>query len=144
MSTELSFTYWTITSIQLLFSVWVYNNISHSYSYFDLCQEAILSPGFVFVPICPPTNEWIWLIQLIQLVGSFMKWVPMAEQPHTSLSSPCTMPSFGWSGVKLAAIGLWSSGNVFSGVMNHTSASGSPTDESGCGGCQENATYPNA
>jgi hypothetical protein len=30
------------------------------------------------------------------------------------------MPSDGWSGVKLAAIGFWSSGNVFSGVMNHS------------------------
>uniref|UniRef100_A0A4W5JTE3 TNFR-Cys domain-containing protein n=1 Tax=Hucho hucho TaxID=62062 RepID=A0A4W5JTE3_9TELE len=29
------------------------------------------------------------------------------------------MPSVGWSGVKLTAIGLWSSGNLFSGVMNH-------------------------
>ena len=41
----------------------------------------------------------------------------MAEQPRTSLS-----------GVKLAAIGIWSSGNMFSGVMNHASPSGSPTD----------------
>ena len=30
----------------------------------------------------------------------------IAKQPHTSLRSPCAMPSFGWSGVKLAAIGL--------------------------------------
>ena len=50
-----------------------------------------------------------------------MKCVSMAEQPHTSLRSPCTLPSVGWSGVKLATIGLWSSGNVFSGVMNHAS-----------------------
>ena len=64
-----------------------------------------------------------------------MKWVSMAEQPPTSLRS-CTMPSIGWSGVKLAAIGLWSSGNVFSAVINHASPSGSPTDESGFGGCQ--------
>ena len=48
-----------------------------------------------------------------------MKWVSMAEQPHTSLTSPCTMPSVGWSGVKLAAIGFWSSGNAYSGVMYH-------------------------
>jgi hypothetical protein len=54
------------------------------------------------------------------------------------------MPSGGWSGVKLAAIELWSSGNAFSGVMNHASPSGSPTDESGFGGCQEKATSPNA
>ena len=54
-----------------------------------------------------------------------MKWVSMAEQPHTSLRSPCAMPSVGWSGVKLAAIGLWGSGNAFSGVMNHASPSGS-------------------
>ena len=56
-----------------------------------------------------------------------MKWVSMAEQPHRSLRSPCAMPNVGWSGVKLAA----------TGVMNH----GSP---SGIGGCQENATFPNA
>ena len=59
-----------------------------------------------------------------------MKWVSMAEQPHTSLRSPCAIPSVGWSGVKLTAIGLRSSGNAFSGVMNHDSPSGSPTDES--------------
>jgi hypothetical protein len=34
----------------------------------------------------------------------------MAEQPHTSLRLPCAMPSVGLSGVKLIAIGLWSSG----------------------------------
>jgi hypothetical protein len=45
-------------------------------------------------------------------VGSFMEWVSMAEQPHTSLRSP--MPSVSWSGVELAAIELWSSGNAFS------------------------------
>jgi hypothetical protein len=33
-----------------------------------------------------------------------MKWVSMAEQPHTRLRSPCTMPSIGLSGVKLAVI----------------------------------------
>jgi hypothetical protein len=68
----------------------------------------------------------------------------MAEQQHTSLRSPCAMPSFGWSGVKLAAIGFWSSGNEFSGVMNQASPSGSRTDRSSIGGCQENATCPNA
>ena len=36
----------------------------------------------------------------------FMKWVSMAKQPQTSLRSPCAMPSVGWSGVKLATIGL--------------------------------------
>ena len=77
-------------------------------------------------------------------VESFMKWVSMAEQPHTSLRSPCAMPSVGWSGVRLTAIGLWSSGNAFSGVMNYASPSGSPTGESGFGRCQENATCPNA
>jgi hypothetical protein len=44
------------------------------------------------------------------------------------------MPSVGWSGVKLAAIGLWSSGNAFSGVRNHASPSGSTTNESGLPG----------
>jgi hypothetical protein len=37
-----------------------------------------------------------------------MKWVSMAEQPHTILRSSCAMPNVGWSGVKLAAIGrIW-------------------------------------
>ena len=35
-----------------------------------------------------------------------MKWVYMTEQPHTSLRKPCAMPSIGWSGIKLVAIGL--------------------------------------
>ena len=43
-----------------------------------------------------------------------MKRVSMAEQLHTSIRSPCEMPSVDWSGVKLAAIGFWSSGNAFS------------------------------
>jgi hypothetical protein len=63
-----------------------------------------------------------------------MKWDSLAEQPHTSLRSPCSKPSVGWSGVKLAAIGF-----TFSGVMNHASPSGSPMEKSGVGGCQENA-----
>jgi hypothetical protein len=54
------------------------------------------------------------------------------------------MPSVGWRGVKLATIGLWSPIKVFSGVMNLASPSGSPTDESGFGGFQDNATCPNA
>ena len=33
-------------------------------------------------------------------VRSFMKWVSMAVQPHTSLRSPCAMPSVVWRGVK--------------------------------------------
>lgn len=42
----------------------------------------------------------------------------MAEQLHTSLTSPSTMPSAGSRrGVKLTAAGLWGSG-----VMNHTLA----------------------
>jgi hypothetical protein len=57
-----------------------------------------------------------------------MKWVSMAEKPHIRLRSPCAMPSIGWSGVKLVAIGLCRIGNVFSGVMNHVSPSGSQTD----------------
>jgi hypothetical protein len=41
-----------------------------------------------------------------------MKWVSMDEQLHTSIRSTCSMSSVGWSGVKLTAIALWSSGNV--------------------------------
>ena len=62
-----------------------------------------------------------------------------AQKPR----SPCATTSVGWSGVMLTTIGLWSSGNMFSGMMNHASPSGSPTAESGFGECQ-NATYPNA
>ena len=68
----------------------------------------------------------------------------MGFQPHTSLRSPCAMPRVDWSGLKLTAIGCWSSGNAFSGVMNYASPSGCTTDESGFGGCPENATRPNA
>ena len=40
------------------------------------------------------------------------------------------MPRVDLSGVKLVAIGLWSSGNTFSVVMNHASPSDSLTDQS--------------
>ncbi|CAI9597791.1 unnamed protein product [Staurois parvus] len=36
--------------------------------------------------------------------------------------------------------GLQSSGDMFSGVTNHASLSGSLMDVSGFGGCQENST----
>ena len=49
-------------------------------------------------------------------IGSFMKWVSMAEELYTSLRSPCTMPNAGWSVVKLDIIVHQSSGNAFSGV----------------------------
>jgi hypothetical protein len=39
------------------------------------------------------------------------------------------MPSISWGDLKLAAIGLWSSGNAFSVVMNHLSLSGSSMDK---------------
>ena len=48
----------------------------------------------------------------------------------------------GCSGVKHTATGLQSSGDVFSGVTNHTSLSGNPMDESGFGGCKENGSLP--
>jgi hypothetical protein len=63
----------------------------------------------------------------------------VAEQLPKSLTSPCAMPSVSWSYVKLAAIELRSS-NAFSVVMNHASPSGSLTDKSGFGECQEKAT----
>lgn len=58
--------------------------------------------------------------------GSFMKWVSVAEQLHTSLTSPRTTPSVGWSCVEHAATGLWSWKHcVLFGVMIHASLSGS-------------------
>ena len=73
-----------------------------------------------------------------------MKWVSMAEQPITSLRSPCAMPSVGWSWCK--ACHQWPLEQWKSVLWSeyHASPSGSPTDESGFGGCQENATCPNA
>ena len=50
-------------------------------------------------------------------IESFMKWVSMAEQPHTSLRSPCAMSSIGWKGVKLVGLWklvLWSDESLFS------------------------------
>lgn len=49
----------------------------------------------------------------------------MAEQLHTGLGSLCAMPSVGRRDVQHSVTGLWSSGNVFSGVMHHASLSGS-------------------
>lgn len=54
----------------------------------------------------------------------------MAKRLHTSLTSPCEMQSVCWSGVNHSVPGLWSSGNVSFGVINHTSLSGSLIDES--------------
>ena len=59
------------------------------------------------------------------------------HQQHTSLRSPCAMPSVGWSGVQVATVG-----NTFSGVMNHASPSGSPTDKSGFGGSLPECIVP--
>uniref|UniRef100_A0A3B3RTL1 B30.2/SPRY domain-containing protein n=1 Tax=Paramormyrops kingsleyae TaxID=1676925 RepID=A0A3B3RTL1_9TELE len=56
-------------------------------------------------------------------IENFMEWVSMAEQLHPSLTSPSAMQSVICSGVKHAATGLYSSGDVFSGVTNHTSLS---------------------
>ncbi len=52
------------------------------------------------------------------------------------------MPSVGCRGVKHATTGLWSSGNLFYGVMNHTSRLEGLMGESGFGKYQENVTLP--
>uniref|UniRef100_A0A0E9XAW1 Uncharacterized protein n=1 Tax=Anguilla anguilla TaxID=7936 RepID=A0A0E9XAW1_ANGAN len=55
------------------------------------------------------------------------------------------MPSVSWSGVKHMGIGLWSSGNVSSGMMTYASLSGSLTDEFGFGGMRSaDCTGPNS
>ena len=63
-----------------------------------------------------------------------MKWVSIAEQLQTRLK--CTMLRVGGSGVKYAAPGF--GGNIYCGVMNHTSLCGSLKYESGYGEYQEN------
>lgn len=45
---------------------------------------------------------------------------------------------------KYTATGLWCSGNIFSGMVNHTSLSGSLIDEAGFGRCQENVGMQSA
>lgn len=55
----------------------------------------------------------------------------MDEHLHASLALPTTMPSVGCSDVKHTTSRLWSSGNIFSGVTNHTSLFGSMMGESG-------------
>ena len=69
-----------------------------------------------------------------------MKWVSIAEQSHTSLRSPCAMPSVDWWCNSLRHWTLEQRGNAFSGEMNNASPSGSPTDKSVFSGCQENST----
>jgi hypothetical protein len=73
-----------------------------------------------------------------------MEWASMADQSHRMPKIIMLNAKRGWNGVKLAVTELWSSGNAFSGVMFHASPFGSPTDKSGFGGCQENATCHNA
>ncbi len=51
--------------------------------------------------------------------------ISMAEQLHASLTSPSAIPNVGWSGVKHAATGLWSSGNICCWETNHASLFGS-------------------
>ncbi|CAI9612904.1 unnamed protein product, partial [Staurois parvus] len=55
-----------------------------------------------------------------QCVESFLEWVSMAEQLHASLTSPSAMQSGRCRGVKHTTTGLWSTGDVFSGMTNHT------------------------
>ena len=55
---------------------------------------------------CLISKEKHWLIEWDSL-----------KQPHMSLRSPCPMPSSDWRGLKPHCTRLWSSGTVFSGVM---------------------------
>ena len=70
-------------------------------------------------------------------IMSFMNWVYMAEQLHTR--PPCAMPSGSRTGAKQVTTELWDSGNAL-----WSDESRSLMDESGFGGCQENATHRNA
>ena len=79
--------------------------------------------GTIMTSVATLTTEFqITVYQELHEMGSH------GRAASNSLSSSCAMPSVGWSGVKLGTIGLWSSGKGFSGVMNHTSPSGSPMD----------------
>ncbi len=54
-----------------------------------------------------------------------MEWVSMAEQMHASLTSTKNYAKRQIEGVKHADTGLWSSGNLFCGGMNHAFLFGS-------------------
>ncbi|CDQ96399.1 unnamed protein product [Oncorhynchus mykiss] len=88
----------------------IYRGFTGTLKHLDSDMKADKEKGF---RVCIKQSQELF-------VGSFMKWVFMAKQLHTSLRSPCAMPSVGWSGVTLAAIGLWSSGNTFSGNIEKT------------------------
>lgn len=64
----------------------------------------------------------------------------MGFHGRAAACKPSTMPSIGWSGVKHSASELRRSGNMFCGVTNHASLSGSLMDESGLGKCQQIVT----
>ena len=88
-----------------------------------------------------PLKRIAWKNRLL-LVAALTTEFQTASGSNVSTNTVCReLHEMGFHG--RAAIGLWSSGNVFSGVMNHASPSVSLTDESGFGGCQ-NATCLNA
>lgn len=64
-------------------------------------------------------------------------------QLHPSHASSSVIQSVGCSGYVMgmhATTGLWSTGDMFSGVMNPTSPSGIPMGETGLGSCHDNGT----
>jgi hypothetical protein len=61
-------------------------------------------------------TEWDRRVSTITVCWELHEMVSMACGRLLSQRSPCAMPSIGWSGVYLAAIGLWSSGNAFSAL----------------------------
>jgi hypothetical protein len=76
------------------------------------------------------------------LSGASLNGFPWPRS-RTSLRSPYTMPSVGWSGVKLVAIGLWSSGNVLWCDGSRFTIWQS-NRQIWFGSCQENDTCPSA
>ncbi|KAM8972426.1 metal cation symporter ZIP14 [Pelodytes ibericus] len=82
-----------------------------------LIQNAGLLTGFGIMLLL---TTFSGQIQLSKFPDSIVAtWFSMAEQLHTSFTSPCTMPSAGSNAVKHATSGLWRSGNMLCGVMNH-------------------------
>lgn len=68
---------------------------------------------------------------------SFTSWASMTKQLHAIITSSSTILSIHWSGAKHGTTGLLSCENLFCGVKNHTSLSGSLMGEYGFDECQE-------
>lgn len=107
----------------------------------------LLHKKYIFVSLATEFQQPLKATSAEDLCNqSFIKCFFMAEQLNTNLKSIYVILNISRSGVKYTTTGLWSNGNMFSGIQNHASLScmSCQMGKSGIGGCQENATYQKA